>query len=452
MNSTFTLWAMLRSRGSRGGDPQRLTEVLAVIAFATTTAVLLVVIGGSRAFWDRAGGADGIRTGLEAAETPYAVQYPFLAGIAVLLILVPLGTLGAAAARMAAARRDARLAALRLCGATRSQVAGLTVLDAAAQAAVGALVGIVGYAALVPVVAQVRFQGRTFDLAELWVGVPVLLLAVLAVLVVAVLSAVASLRRVAITPLGVANRVTPPGLRAVRLVATVVVVLALLVATRIPLGSVGVVIAVLTGLLLAAFATLNLVGPFVIWVVGRLTAGMARSVPTLLAGRRIADSPKSAWRSVGGVSLGAFIAGLTATFSLLDPSDSGRADEAAFIADLKTGGFLTLAIAGLLAAVSTGVMQAGRVIEQRDEHRALVLAGTDHRTLDRARMRETLVPLVVSVGVATVTVLMVMVPVVGLQPVAHPSVVVQYLICVAAASGLVLAGAATSRGVARTVA
>ncbi|MGH1564229.1 FtsX-like permease family protein [Mumia sp. DW29H23] len=452
MSTTFSLWTMLRSRSSRGRDPQRLTEVLAVIAFATTTAVLLVVTGGFQAFWDRAGGADGIRAGLEVAETPYEVQYPFLAGIAVLLILVPLGTLGAAAARMAAARRDARLAALRLCGATRSQVAGLTVLDAAAQALVGAVIGIAGYALLVPVVAQVRFQDRTFGLGELWVGIPVVLGAIVAVVVVAVLSAVASLRRVAITPLGVANRVTPPGMRAVRVLATVGAAAALVVAPQLTGGSIGIALGVMVGLLLVTFATINLVGPFVIWVVGRTTAATARSVPTLLAGRRIADSPKSAWRSVGGVALAAFIAGLTATFSLLDPGDGTRPDEAAFIADLKTGGFLTLAIAGLLAAVSTGVMQAGRVIEQRDEHRALVLAGTDHRTLDRARMRETLVPLAVSVGVATVTVLMVMVPVVGLQPASDPGVLLQYLLCVAAASGLVLTGAAGSRAVARTVA
>jgi len=450
--TTLRLWSLLRSRSAGDEDPRRLTAVLAVVAFATATAVLLVVVAGVQAFWDRAGGADGIRAGLEARETPYVIQYPLLAGIAALLLLVPLATLGAAAARMAAARRDARLATLRLCGATRSQVAGLTVLDAASQAALGAALGLVGYAVLVPAVARLRFQGRTFDMSELWVGVPVLLGTVLAVLLVAVVSAVASLRRVAITPLGVARRVTPPGMRAVRVLSTLGGAGALLVVPQLVGGSAGVAFTVLVVLLLVTFATLNLVGPFVLWIVGRMTAAAARSVPTLLAGRRIADSPKSAWRSVGGIGLAAFIAGLTSTFSLLDPGDSGRADEALFIADLKTGGFLTLAIAGVLAAVSTGVMQAGRVIEQHAEYRALTLAGTDSRTLDRARMRETVVPLAVSVGVATVTALMVMIPVVGLQPVAQPSVVVQYLLCVVVATALVLAGTGASRRVARAVA
>jgi len=241
-------------------------------------------------------------------------------------------------------------------------------------------------------------------------------------------------------------------MRAVRVLSTLGGAGALLVVPQLVGGSAGVAFTVLVVLLLVTFATLNLVGPFVLWTVGRMTAAAARSVPTLLAGRRIADSPKSAWRSVGGIGLAAFIAGLTSTFSLLDPGDSGRADEALFIADLKTGGFLTLAIAGVLAAVSTGVMQAGRVIEQHAEYRALTLAGTDSRTLDRARMRETVVPLAVSVGVATVTALMVMIPVVGLQPVAQPSVVVQYLLCVVVATALVLAGVGASRRVARAVA
>lgn len=450
--TTLRLWSLLRTRSAGDTDPRRLTVVLAVTAFATATAVLLVVVGGVGAFWDRAGGADGIRAGMDAPQTPYVVQYPLLAGIAALLLLVPLATLGAAAARMAAARRDARLATLRLCGATRGQVTGLTLLDAATQAALGALIGLAGYAALVPLVAQVRFQGRTFGLSELWVGVPVLLGVVVAVLVVAVLSAGASLRRVAITPLGVANRVTPPGLRAVRLVAMLAAAGALVVVPQIVGGSWAIALGVLIFLLLVTFATINLVGPWAVWLVGRMTAGVARSVPTLLAGRRIADAPKSAWRSVGGVALAAFIAGLTATFSLLTPGESGRPDEAAFLADLKTGGFLTLVIAGLLAAVSTGVMQAGRVIEQHAEYRALTLAGTDPRTLDQARMRETLVPLAVSVGVATLAALAVLVPIVGLQPVAQPSVVVQYLLCVVVATALVLAGAAASRRVARAVA
>ncbi len=446
---TVDLWWLLRRRSADERDPQGLTNVLAVIAFAVTTAILLVVLGGSHAFLERAGGIEGVRAGLRGI-TPFDTQYVFFAGIASLLLLIPLVTLGAAAARLAVARRDARLAALRLAGATTGQVTTLTALDATAQAATGALVGLVGYGALLPLVAQLRFQGRTFGLGELWVGVPALLGAVVLVVLVALTSALVSLRRVAITPLGVAARVTPPGLKAVRLLSMGAAFVAMIVATNVSFGSEAVVITVLTIVLLVGFATVNVVGPFVIWVVGKMTAGSARRVPTLLAGRRIVDSPKTAWRSVGGIALATFIAGLTSIFALIDPGTGGNPEEALLMTDLKTGGFLTLAIAGVLAAVSTGVMQAGRVIDQRGEYRTLVLSGTDLRTLDQARFRETLVPLVVSVGVATSAALLFMVPVIGLNAFANTEVVVQFLLCVVAASCLVLAGAGASRFVVRS--
>ncbi|MCB7135066.1 FtsX-like permease family protein [Cellulosimicrobium marinum] len=446
--TTVDLWWLLRRRSTDDRDPRALTTALAVVAFATTTAVLLVVVGGFGAFLARAGGVEGVRAGFEGV-TPYDAQYPFLAGIASLLLLVPLVTLGGAAARLAVARRDARLASLRLAGATPRQVTTLTVLDAAAQAVVGALAGVAGYGLLLPLVARLRFQGRPFEIGELWVGVPAVLGAVALVVVVALVSALASLRRVAITPLGVAARVTPPGLRAARLLTTGVAFAALLVATNVSLGSPAVVVTVLTAVLVVGFATLNVVGPFVLWVVGRITARRARHVATLLAARRVVDSPRSAWRSVGGVALATFVAGLTSIFALLDPGVGADPAERQYLTDLSTGGFLTLAIAGVLAAVSTGVMQAGRVVDQRHEYRALVLAGTDLRTLDQARFRETLVPLVASVGVATVAALMFMAPVIGFGAFTNVAVVAQFLACVAAASTLVLAGAGASRFVVR---
>lgn len=451
MKATLDLWWLLRRRSSDSRDPQGLTNVLAIIAFGATTAILLVVVGGFGAFLARAGGIEGMTTGgVEAGAGSYDDQYPLFAAIAALLLLIPLVTLGGAAARLAVARRDARLASLRLAGATTGQVATLTVLDAAAQALVGALAGLVGYAALLPLVAQLRFQGRTFELAELWVGVPALLLAVLGVVLVALVSAAVSLRRVAITPLGVAARVTPPGMKAVRLVSMGLAFVAMIVATNVQYGSQALAITILVLILVAGFATLNVVGPFVIWVVGRITTRCAKGVPTLLASRRIVDSPKTAWRSVGGVALATFIAGMTSIFALFEPGMGADATEAQFLGDLTTGGFLTLAIAGVLAAVSTGVMQAGRVIDQRGEYRALTLAGTDLKTLDQARLRETIIPLAASMGLATTGALMFMAPIVGLNAFANVDVVLQFLACVAGAAGLVLAGAAASRFVVRS--
>jgi len=97
------------------------------------------------------------------------------------------------------------------------------------------------------------------------------------------------------------------------------------------------------------------------------------------------------------------------------------------------------------------VMQAGNVIAQREEYRALSLAGTDLRVLDSARMRETFIPLVVTVGTSAGFALLFMLPVLGAGMIAQWSVVVQFVVSVGVAAGLVLAGAAASRTVVREV-
>lgn len=441
MSATFSLWRLLRRRGASSTDPQRLTTVLAVIAFAVATALLLVVLGGVGAFVERAD-APGANSDAEL--------YVTLALMAAGLLLVPLSALGGAAARLAVARRDARLAALRLAGATTGQVAALTVLDAASQALLGAMAGVLGYLALVPVVAQVRFQGRTFGLGELWTEVPVLLAAVLGVVLVALTSAVVSLRRVAITPLGVANRVRTRGLSWGRVAIALIAVLGFSVVTM----SGRATVAVIGVVLVLGFLTLNLVGPFTIWLIGKVTAARARTVPTLLAGRRMVDDPKTAWRSVGGVALATFIASLTSMSALMTHTPDSSPEDRIFLTDLATGGYLTLTIAGLLAAVSTGVMQAGQVIGQRDQYRALSLAGTDLAVLDAARMKETVIPLVVSVGTTASFALLFMVPIaafLGLSLGDSVVVPLQLAASVLAAGALVLAGSAASRSVVRDV-
>ncbi|WP_284292410.1 hypothetical protein [Luteimicrobium album] len=130
---------------------------------------------------------------------------------------------------------------------------------------------------------------------------------------------------------------TPPALRWTRALPFLLAGVAMVVAMNTPWASAAIVVAVLTTVLVGGFATLNVVGPFAMSLAGRAAAGRARRVPALLAGRRIVDSPKTAWRSVGGVALATFVAGLTSVFALVDPADQPSADRL-MMADLKTGG------------------------------------------------------------------------------------------------------------------
>jgi hypothetical protein len=411
----------------------RVPTVLAVTAFAVTTWAVLTVAGGVQAFQAR-------------AQLPGAdPTYPFLSWVAVALLVVPTATLGAAAARLTIARRDERLAKLRLAGATSAQTTLVALLDAGAQALAGALAGVVLDLLALPAVALLRFQGRSFDVAELRLGVAPVLATVGAVLAVALLSCAVSLRRVAISPLGVAQRLPQKGLSWVRVLPVLLLgggFVAAFNAGSVLFGfgaAVGVL--VLVGLLAGTFAVFNLVGPLFVSLLGRVLAARARSVETLLAARRMGEDPKSVWRSVGGVSLVTFVAGC---LSVAPGLTSGQDGADRLGADIGTGAAVTLVISAVLAAVSTGVTQASRVLDSRARYRGLHLAGTDLDVLHAARARETWIPLVVTMGGAAALSLLVVSPVLGLLR-AAPVGVLWFVGCAVGGAVLVLLAARASR-------
>jgi hypothetical protein len=199
---------------------------------------------------------------------------------------------------------------------------------------------------------------------------------------------------------------------------------------------------VLVGLLAAAFAVFNLVGPLFVSLLGRVLGARARSVETLLAARRMTEDPKSTWRSVGGISLVTFVAGcLSVTPGL---TSGGGTEETQLLTDIGTGAAVTLVISAVLAAVSTGVTQASRVLDSRTRYRTLHLSGTDVGVLHTARARETWIPLVVTMGGAAALALLIISPVVGLLQ-AAPVGVAWFAGCALAGAALVLLASRASR-------
>ncbi|PZG38041.1 ABC transporter permease [Spongiactinospora gelatinilytica] len=239
-----------------------------------------------------------------------ASGYRILALIATVLVVVPLLVFGGAAARLTVARRDQRLAALRLVGATPGQVVAMTVAEAVVVAGAGALAGLVVYAAAVPLLAHIPIGGGGWFAGDLWPGVLLVAGVLLAVPLLVGLSAAAGLRQVVVSPLGVARRQTPPGMRAIRLVVTLAVLAAAPVVGGIGYGA----FVIMLGL---GFLSINLAGPWVVGLIGRITTATARGPARLLAGRRLVDDPRAAWRTVSGVALTGFVAGF---LGLLSPS------------------------------------------------------------------------------------------------------------------------------------
>jgi hypothetical protein len=271
----------------------------------------------------RDGGGDksgvGIARYQSSSSDSVTFAYQILAAVATVLMVAPLLIFGGAAARLTVARRDQRLAALRLIGATPGQVVGITVAEAVVTAFAGAAAGVVLYAIAAPALTQLSIGGGTWYLSDLWMGLPLLAAVLAGVPLLVGISAVVGLRRVVVSPLGVAKRETPPGMRAIRLVVflAVLVAFAVLAADGFGNSKIGAVIGlVFLGL---AFLSINLVGPWVVSVIGRIAARTARRPARLLAARRLVDDPRSAWRTVSGIALTGFVAGF---LSLLTPSAS----------------------------------------------------------------------------------------------------------------------------------
>ena len=274
--------ALLRSR-------DRATSALTVAAFALPHAFLLAVTGGVMAFGARAAEAAASGTGDDPSTLDgMGPLYVMLAYFAATLLIVPIISMGAAAARLGMSRRERDLAVLRLMGLAPGATKLACILETCVFAVVGVVVGSILYAVTLPAWGALSFQGRPMGVGEMWVGVIALLAEGLAMILLASLSSWLAMRKVAITPLGVARRDRADRVSAVGpIIGLVLLVVWLTVgALAMNLGT-AIGMAVFMGFMGAIFLIINLVGVWSISLMGRLMASMARPPPDDGGGGRI---------------------------------------------------------------------------------------------------------------------------------------------------------------------
>ncbi|TDE38061.1 ABC transporter permease [Nonomuraea mesophila] len=246
---------------------------------------------------------DTVATTPSADDTTALYEHGF--GIAAVGLIVPLLVLIGTATRLAAARREARFAAIRLAGATARQINAIASADAALGALLGALAGIAAFQALRPALAGVTVTGSRFFPDVVAPSVPQYAAVVAGVPLAAAGAALWSLRRVRITPLGVARevRASAPGWwRIVPLLAG----LGLFAGPVFADGKEPDGVLVDAGLALIMVG-LVVAGPWLTLLSARLVARVAPGAATLLAAQRLATDPKRAFRSVNGIVLAVFI-------------------------------------------------------------------------------------------------------------------------------------------------
>jgi len=231
-----------------------------------------------------------------------------LLSVVALAILAPVLIFIATATRLSAARREQRFAAMRLAGATRRQVAWLAATESTLAGVVGVAAGFGIFFLLRIPVAGISFIGQPFFPAELSLSPPDILAVAIGVPVAAAVAALLALRRVRMSPLGVARRVTPPPPQVWRVLPLLAgfAELGFFTVHGIPASAGGQIPVFVPGFLLIIVG-LVLAGPCLTMATARVMARRTRRPGTLIAARRIADDPRAAFRAVSGLVLALFV-------------------------------------------------------------------------------------------------------------------------------------------------
>ncbi len=233
----------------------------------------------------------------------------WILAVGAVALLLPMLILIATASRLSSARREERFAAMRLIGATPHQISVVSAVEATVAAVAGVAVGFALFFVFRPLLYHVSFTGAPFaggDLSLHWIDIA---LTVIGVPLAAVVSARLALRRVQISPLGVHRRVSSRGPRIARLIplAAGIALLAYFDAAGKPSDVGSQLLELLVGFVLLVVG-LVLAGPWFTTAGSRLMAKRANRPSTLIAGRRLLDDPKAAFRFISGLVIALFIA------------------------------------------------------------------------------------------------------------------------------------------------
>lgn len=231
-------------------------------------------------------------------------------------VLLPIVVFIGVMTRLGAAQRERRLAAIRLAGATPSQVRGLAAVEAALVGGLGSVLGLGLFFVLRPVAARGVVGGLRWFPQDLGPSPGMAVVLVLVVPLAAAAGAALSLRGVVTSPLGVARqarRRTPGARRMVVLLVGLGGLVAVLVArdhlspdrqTQLAAAS---FVAIIVGIMV--------LGPWLTAHTASVAIRRARRAGTLLAARRLHADPAAGFRASSGLVLAVFVAAVFHTFA-----------------------------------------------------------------------------------------------------------------------------------------
>jgi FtsX-like permease family protein len=298
-----------RSVGELGGDALRFPQQLAVLVGHTQDTMPAESIP---------------RSALGSGHAEVDQLLALLSGVGVVVLLVPSLVLVASASRLTAARRERRLAALRLAGATPAQVLTMVAAETGIAAVLGAVLGVAAGPLLDRLATLVPWDGGTWLAGDFALGVVPVVLVAVAIPVLVVGAAVAGLRRVVQRPLTATGGHTRKPLSGTRLL--LVPAAAGLFFLALAQGGGGSLLPILVSLGLLMWSP-TVVGPWITSALGGVFVRVWRRPAALLAGRRLRDDPKSAYRASAGVVLAVFAGSMALTLMPSLESEAGYASQ-----------------------------------------------------------------------------------------------------------------------------
>jgi hypothetical protein len=255
--------------------------------------------------------APGLQGGPGSYRDDYDGMLYLLTRVGLVVLVVPCLVLVASAARLTAAKRERRLAALRLAGASPKQVIVMTAVETAVGGVVGSVLGVVLAQPFSHITAKIPWEGGTWYPGD-FVPVPAVVAAV-AVLapVLVIAAAIMGLRRVVNRPLAAEEQRKVRSWRLLMIAGALGVFFLGILYAQATHGDSQFTV-VLLGLGAVAMA-LVLAGPVMTAWVGRFFVGRWTKPSTLLAGRRLSGDPVAAFRGSAGVVIAVFTGSMALT-------------------------------------------------------------------------------------------------------------------------------------------
>ena len=341
------LAALLRTTpASELGDRFGGTEIGLIGASALPSLTdLVIVIGHSAKFMSTVPGAGTINGFVTSSsnggpDTSGTTGLQIILAVLSLVLLFPVLVFVGSAMRLSAARREQRFAAIRLAGATMRQVSVVATIEALVAAVAGVVFGLGLFFVTKPALVHVPFTGQSLESGDFRIGLVDVLVVVIGVPLAAAVVARLALRRVQVSPLGVTRRATPRPPRAYRVVPLItgIGVLVYFDSVGRPSSAGGQTQAYLVAFFLIMVG-LVLAGPWLTMAGSRSMAKRTKRVPVLLAGRRLSDNPRGAFRAVSGLILAIFVTSVSVGVISTILSDHGSTSSSTLASKTVTDQF-----------------------------------------------------------------------------------------------------------------